>query len=159
MRDLLDFEPTGTATDLAGALTHLAGVLHRRSIVFLVSDFEAPVETLASVGVDTQPGFLTPLRKLASKHEVIAVRLTDPREQELPRVGILEVRDPETGQTVVLDTSSKRTRRAYFESAQEHKTNVDRALRSAGVDCIDISTSEPFVPALANYFHMREMRR
>ncbi|MFG0256717.1 MAG: DUF58 domain-containing protein [Phycisphaerales bacterium JB043] len=159
MRDLLDFEPTGTGTDLAGAISHLSGVLHRRSIVFLVSDFEAPVESLASVGVDTQLGFLTPLRKLASKHEVIAVRLTDPRERELPRVGILEVRDPETGQTVVLDTSSGRTRRAYLESSQDHHASVDRALRSASVDCIDISTDEPFVPALANYFHMREMRR
>jgi uncharacterized protein (DUF58 family) len=159
IRDLLDFEPRGTGTDLHGALMHLSGVLHRRSIVFLVSDFEAPVESLDSVGVDATPGFMQPLRRLASKHEVIAIRLTDPRERELPRVGLLEVRDPETGQVVVLDTASRRTRRAYAESAVEHRKLVDAAMRSTGVDCLDVSTDAPFVPVLARYFQMRELRR
>jgi len=151
MRELLSFDPKGHATDLNEALAELNRVLRRRAIVFVVSDFQAPIEG--------DGGMLTPLRMLAARHEVVGVVISDPREHELPRAGLLDVRDPETGRRVVLDTSSRRVRRDFEARAARRREALASALRLARVDQVDVSTERPFVHDLARYFLSRERRR
>jgi uncharacterized protein (DUF58 family) len=150
MRDLLDFEPAGRGTDLPGALLHLDKILTQRAIVFLISDLLAPVEGPG--------GLANPLRRLASRHDVVTIRLTDPRDAELPRVGLVRAMEPESGRHVLLDASSRAVRRAYRAAASRHEAELDRALRGARVDRIDCATDRPFVHDLIRYFRLRETR-
>ncbi len=150
MRDLLHFEPAGRGTDVPGALLHLDKVLTQRAIVFLISDLLVPI--------DGPDGIANPLRRLASRHDVVAVRLTDPRDAELPRVGLVRAQEPETGRVALIDASSRAVRRAWREAAIRHDASLDRALRAARVDRIDCSTDRPFIHDLIRYFRLRETR-
>ncbi len=151
MRELLAFEPRGRGTDLAGTIEHLDRVLTKRAIVFLVSDFLAPVQG--------NVGFAKPMQLLGRRHDTIAVVVGDQRERELPRVGLVQTVDPETGQARVIDTSSVRGRRAYTRAHDQQKEAMGRAFMQAGVDRIDVSTDRPFVNELMRYFQLRERRR
>jgi uncharacterized protein (DUF58 family) len=146
MRELLHFEPAGKGTDIAGALDHLGRVLTKRSIVFVVSDFVAPEYSRS-------------LRALSQRHEVIGVSVMDPRERELPAVGIVEMADPETGERVVVDASSRRVRAAYAKGFDDVQAARRRALMLAKADSIEVRTDRPFVAELVKYFKMREARR
>ena len=150
LRELLNFEPRSRGTDLGGALSHLGRVLTRRGIVFLLSDF------LIADGSDT---FDRPLRMLSRRHEVIAVHISDPREQELPNVGLVRIRDPETGEARWLDTASHRVRDAYAATALQRDAKLERALARAKVDRIRLRTDEPAADSLLRYFHVKERRR
>ena len=151
MRDMLDFHPQGHGTDIPAALKSLRTVLRRRALIFLISDFLAPASGEA--------GFDRPLRRLAMRHEVIAVRITDPRDREVPPSGLIRTIDPESGRTAWIDTSSGRVRRALAARAAAHDAAISSTLRRARVDRIDIDTSRPFVPDLARYFELRERGR
>ncbi|MBL9030886.1 MAG: DUF58 domain-containing protein [Phycisphaerae bacterium] len=146
LRELLSFEPRGRGTDLAGAADVLGGVLTRRALVFVVSDF------LAS-------GWETRMRVLRRRHEVIALTLSDPRERSLPKAGLVEVTDPETGARAVVDCASRAARAGFERAWQESEAAVRTALDRARVGRIALSTDEPFVPALIAYFTARERRR
>lgn len=146
LRELLSFEPRGRGTDLAGAADVLGGVLTRRALVFVVSDF------LAS-------GWETRMRVLRRRHEVIALTLSDPRERSLPKAGLVEVTDPETGARTVVDCASRASRARFERAWQESEAAVRTALDRARVGRITLSTDEPFVPALIAYFNARERRR
>jgi len=151
MRDLLEFEPAGILTDLPLAIDHLSRVLGRHAVVFLISDFQAPAHG--------ERGYAKPLRRLASRHEVVAVRTEDPTELELPDVGLIRVRDPETGRGAMIDTSSGGVRaRARAEALRADK-ELERALRLARADLVRVSTDRPFVRDLEACFRMRERRR
>jgi uncharacterized protein (DUF58 family) len=151
LRDLVGFEPAGRGTDLCVPLVHLAKIHKRRAIVFLVSDFaQAP---------EGENGFAPMLRRAAQRHEVVALRVSDPREATLPRAGLIDVVDPELGRRQLVDTSSSRVRRAYAARAAAHRESVARACRSASCDLVEISTARPFVHDLAVYFERREKRR
>lgn len=151
LRELLNFEPRGTGTDIGGAITHISKMQRRRAIVFLISDFLAPIEG--------ENGFALPLRLMAARHEVIAVTVGDPREHELPSLGLIETVDPESGRVTLLDTSSRRVRRDFAMAAERHDKALDAVFRPAGVDRVRVSTDRPFVRDLAQYFHLRERRR
>ncbi len=151
LRDLVGFEPQGRATDLRVPLEHIARVHKRRAIVFLVSDFSQPTEG--------DRAFAPALRRAARRHEVIAIRVSDPREHLLPPTGLIDAIDPELGRREVIDSSSPRVRRAYHARAAAHRRAVDDACRSARCDIVDVSTAHPFVPVLAAYFERRERRR
>ncbi len=151
LRDLIGFEPISRATDLRVPLEHVTKVHKRRSIVFLISDFAQPAEGSG--------GFAPTLRRAAQRHELIAVRVTDPREHDLPRAGLVDVLDPETGRRELIDTSSSRVRAAYHARAAAHRAAVAAACRSASCDLVDVSTARPFVHDLAVYFERRERRR
>jgi len=146
LRELLNFEPRGTGTVLAGALDHVGRLLKRRSVVFVVSDFVAP-------------DFDQPLRLIGRKHEVIAVSVSDPRERHLPAAGLVELLDAESGQRIVLDTSSRRQRAEFARLAERDDEVLSRLLAKAKVDRIRVSTEKPFVPELMRYFRVRERRR
>jgi uncharacterized protein (DUF58 family) len=146
LRELLNFEPRSRGTDLAGAVDHLARMLRKRALVFLVSDFLAPP-------------FERELRLASKKHELIAVSIADPRETDLPKAGLIELSDAETGERVTIDSSSRRARADYRRLAAEREAALERGLARAKVDRIKISTDKPFVRELERYFHLRERRR
>ena len=149
LRDLLYFEPEGAGTDIAEALGVLNRAVRRRATVFLVSDFRG----------DPPERWLPPLRVAARRHDLIAVRVTDAREHEIPDVGLVELEDAESGTRVRLDTSDRRVREAYRERAQRTHAAASRALRETGVDMVEVTAGEPYDAPLRKFFRMRERRR
>lgn len=149
MRDLLETVPQGRGTDIGAALLELSSILHRRTLIFLVSDFQT----------DDVTGLERILRRLNRRHEVIGVRLSDPREAKLIPIGLVELVDPESGERRVVDTGSRRVRRLWRERHASQRLRVDAMLRGAHVDCVDVSTDRPLVHDLMRYFKLREGRR
>jgi uncharacterized protein (DUF58 family) len=147
IRDLLAFEPEGRGTDLKLALNTVNRVLKRSSIVFLISDFLAPPESYRSV-----------LQVSNRRHDVIAVNVTDPREEEWPKVGLLALEDAETGQTQWVDTSSRNWRESFAERVNELTTARERVFRKAKVDRINITTDAEYVTPLTKFFERRTRR-
>src|SRR5262245_31686235 len=145
IRDVLFFEPAHKGTSLREGLDHLNRVLRRRAIVFLFSDF---------LDLDYDKIF----RRTARRHELIAARLADPREEELPDVGLVELEDAETGRRLLVDTSSAPLRRAYLEQGRGRADACRRLARSAGVDVIEASTDGGHLDELVRFFRRREKR-
>jgi uncharacterized protein (DUF58 family) len=143
VRDLLARDPAGRGTDLGGALRFAQRVLKRRGIVAVVSDFQAE-------------GYERALGVLRRRHDVVALHLHDPREENVPAVGLVAFADPETGQRVIADTSRPEVRRALrapgFATAQA-------VFRKTRVDALALSTGESYERALSGFFKARERRR
>ncbi len=131
---------------LADGLRQAARALRRRSLVFLISDF------LAAGGWDR------PLQELVRRHDVVAVWITDPAERDLPDVGGLPVRDPETGAQVWVDTSDPRLRQTYRDLAARQHEQVAATLRNAAVDVLELSTAEPLLHPLLRFITFRRRR-
>jgi uncharacterized protein (DUF58 family) len=145
VRDILFFQPQNTGTALATALNYINRILHRRSIVFVLSDF---------LDVD----FTRAFKQTARRHDLIAIRLTDPLEERLPPAGLVEMEDPETGGRYLLDASSQAVRTA-FEQASHERTRELRALsRAAQADLIDVATDGNHLDALVHFFGVRARR-
>jgi len=142
VRELLYRGPVGRGTDISLAVDYVSSLLHRRSIVFLLSDFQ-------------DRGYERLLRVAGRRHELIAVTATDPRELELPNAGLIEVEDAETGEAFLLDTGSKKLRAQYASRAAALRDERRQALRAAQVDAIEVSTAEPYVTPLLAYFNRR----
>ena len=151
LRDLFAHAPQGRGTDIAAALEHVLRVQRRRAIVVLVSDFLVPAG--AEVGVARG------LRVLSQKHDVVAVRLVDPREEALPAVGLLRVVDAETGQPALVDTSSKAVREAFARRARSRSARAEAALKQARVDHVTLRTDEDYVEPLSTFFLRRARQR
>ena len=145
IRDLLNFKPDQTRTDIAQALDYLGRITHRKAVVFLVSDFLAE-------------GYEKRLGIVARRHDLIAISITDPREKELPKVGLIELEDAETGETVVVDSGSAQVRRRYEASGREQDERLAESFRSSGVDHIPVMTGRDHVRDLVRFFRARERR-
>jgi uncharacterized protein (DUF58 family) len=145
IRDVLFFQPKKRGTSLQNALDYLNKVMHRRVIVFLLSDF-------------LDEGFEKSLKRSGRRHDLVAVRITDPREEELPPVGLLELEDAETGQRLLLDTSSRAVREAFAERARQRRESLRALTRSARVDLIEVATDGSHLDALIRFFRLRERR-
>lgn len=139
-------EPERSVADLGESLRMVAKTIRRRSLLFVVSDFQA------------KDGWEQPLRELVRRHEVIAVWVTDPAERELPDVGGLFVRDPETGEQVWVDTSDRRLRESYRSLVVAQEQKIRRAFRLAMVDVLELSTAEPLVGPLLRFITRRKRR-
>jgi uncharacterized protein (DUF58 family) len=146
LRELLYHEPRRRGTDIAAALEYLAHVQRKRAVVFVVSDFR-------------DEGFQRALSVAGRRHDLIAVRLGDPREQELPPLGFLGLEDPETGERVVVNTSSTAFQSAFRAQNELRGASLDRALKKSKVDAIQIRTGEPYVKPLMRFFRERARRR
>jgi uncharacterized protein (DUF58 family) len=146
LRELLYHRPEGRGTDIAVALEYLTHVQRKKAVTFLVSDFR-------------DDGFEKALAVAGRRHDLIAVRLADAREQELPPVGLIELEDPETGERVVVDTSSPSFRSAFRSVNGRRRAALNRALRRSRVDVIDIETGRPYVKPLMRFFEDRMRRR
>lgn len=152
LRELLGGEPSGAGTAFVRALETMGSVLHQRSIVFLASDFLPP----PGASFDD---LARPLAVLSRRHDVIALRASDPSERTLPKVGLIELADPETGERVLFDTSSRKLRKRHAQLAAEQRAESDRLLARTGIDVVDLSTDRPFGIELEHYFRARERRR
>lgn len=145
IRELLAHEPVGNGTDIAGALEYFRHVQRRRCTAFLVSDFQ-------------DDGWEQAIRVVRRKHDLVAIDVGDRRELELPDVGLLEMRDAESGELVLLDTSSKSVRNAWTKQANE---DADRRLgwmRRHRIDRLPLQTGESFVETLSAFFRQRGAR-
>ena len=145
LRDLFAHQARHRGTDLDDALDHVLRVQRRRAIVILVSDFLVPDD--ADLG--------RRLRVVSQKHDVVAVRLVDPREEALPAVGLLRVVDAETGRPGTVDTSSARVRRAFADRAAARAARAEATLRQARVDHVTLRTDADYVEPLAAFFRRR----
>ncbi|MGH7564078.1 MAG: DUF58 domain-containing protein [Gemmatimonadota bacterium] len=146
VRDILTFDPPARGTDLTGAIEFLARVLHRRSVIFVLSDF-----------LDT--GYGRVLGALAARHDVVALVLSDRRDRVLPDVGLIEVVEPESGRRRWLDTGSSRVREAYAEAAAHIDEERGLLFRQTGIDVVDVDTLADYVEPLRRFFERRERRR
>ena len=142
IRELLDTRPEGTGTDIGQALTYFTNMVKKRSICFLLSDFLAD-------------GYEQPLRLAARRHDVIGMHLYDPRERELPAVGLIHARDAESGRMEWVDTSSKRVRRKYAEWYDRHQGYFKSAFSQSGADSMSLETTEDYTKALLRFFKSR----
>ena len=147
IRDLLAFEPTGRGTDLKLGLDMINHVLKRRSIVFLISDFLAPPESYRSI-----------LQVSNRRHDVIATVLSDPREWEIPNVGLLALEDAETREIQWVDTGSRRWRETFTKRIRALHEGRERVFRRSKVDRINISTEGDYVLPLTAFFEKRVQR-
>jgi uncharacterized protein (DUF58 family) len=157
IRDVLAFEPLGRGTDIPAALDYAARLLSHRGVIFLMSDFAPPADTAPNG--DQTAGWEKTFRTVARRHDVIAVHVSDAREQELPDVGLIVVRDPETGGEYVVDTGRRQLRERYRARIVAENDSVQRFFRKLGVDQIHVRTDEPFVGPLLSFFRRRERQR
>lgn len=145
IRELLFAEPQRSRTDLAPAAAFLGNVMKKRAVVFVLSDF-------------LDVGFELPLRMLGRKHDVIALSLNDPREHELPAVGIVGLEDAESGRLVYVDTSDRRLREAFAGNGRARRAERTKALTRLHIDTVELRTDRPYVPALLALFNARTRR-
>ncbi len=145
IRELLYFSPEGKKTSLAAGLEYVAKVLKRRGIVFLVSDF-----------IDS--GWERMLSVAARKHDLIALVLSDPREEELPPVGLVALEDAETGERLIVDAANREFRRIYAGRARAFRENLMRTFRRYEIDFIPIRNGRPYLIPLMKFFKERERR-
>jgi uncharacterized protein (DUF58 family) len=143
--ELLYYKPQGKGTDITTALEYLRKVTTRQTVCFLVSDFMAK-------------GYERALKVAAKRHDLIAVSVSDPRERGMPSVGLVELEDPESGEIVLVDTRDKRLRENFSRLARRREAERENFLHSNGVDCIKVSTSEPYMKPLMRFFKARERR-
>jgi len=145
VREVLAAEETRRGTDIAGALRFLNQIQKRRAVVFVISDFMAP-------------DYERELRVASKRHDVVCCRIGDPREDTLPDAGLVEVQDPETGDVVVLDTSSRALREAFAAEATREQEALTRRFRKLKVDLLSMSTDRPFVDDVHRLFRKRQVR-
>jgi len=145
IREILFYKPKEAATDLSTALEYLSKVIKRRSIAFMISDF-------LSEGYDKS------LQVANKKHDLIAVSVTDPREISLPDAGMIDLEDAETGETILVDTSSAGLRSGFFNESMKERTKKTDFFKSIGVDHIDIMTDRSYVQPITKFFKMRAKR-
>ncbi|OHB45627.1 MAG: hypothetical protein A2094_01835 [Planctomycetes bacterium GWE2_41_14] len=145
IRELLCSQPTGKGTNISVALEYLNKITHRRTISFVVSDFIANDYSHA-------------VRIANKRHDMIAITIADPREQELPNVGFIELRDAESGEILLLDTADSLARKEFGALNNRRMQEQSRLFRSMGVDEILINTNRHHVEPIVRFFRMREKR-
>lgn len=145
IRELINFQPTGTGTDIGGALRYLNNMIKKKSICFMISDF---------IGM----GYEDALKVASKKHDLAALRIMDPREAEMPDVGLARFVDAETGEVSLMDTSNANLRRDYNLWWKQTDRRVNELLNRSGVDHTLLRTDQPYVQPLLNLFKRRERR-
>ncbi|MFQ5449052.1 MAG: DUF58 domain-containing protein [Nitrospinaceae bacterium] len=145
IRTILDFQPQGRGTDLNLPLEYLLNIQKRKTVTFLISDFQAR-------------GYETTLRLVKQKHDLIALLIIDPRERELPNVGLIHLEDAETGETILVDTADPETTRRFARRVQKNIREMKSLFNSAGIDIIEVRTDHSLVEPLIRYFKIREKK-
>lgn len=145
IRELVDFKASSNKTDIAGALRYLTNVIKKRSTVFVISDF-------------IDEGYENAMKIARGKHDLIALRISDQREAEMPNVGLIQLLDNETGQKRWIDTSDDALRYAYKVNFARKQQEINAILRRAGVDFADIRCDLDYVPPLMKLFRKRGTR-
>jgi uncharacterized protein (DUF58 family) len=184
VREMLLFQPRRRGTDISGALGFLNHVLHRRAMVFLLTDFLHSFEAAATPPRPSSSSSNAIAKKLEdegrergrggsinsrdvvqelgltnTRHDVVCLHLHDPRESTLPDAGLLTIEDAETGELLELDSHRNAVRERFAAVNAERLAELDRALIRTGVDTLRLNTAEPFAPALQRFFEIRRGRR
>jgi uncharacterized protein (DUF58 family) len=145
IRDVLFYQPQYAGTSLRAGLDYLNRVLHRRSIVFLLSDFR-------------DRDYESVLKRTGRRHDLVAVSISDAREEELPPIGLVELEDAETGARYLVDTNHPQTRADYAHAAAARRLGLRQLTRSASIDLIEVRTDGSHLDALIRFFRLRERR-
>ncbi len=147
IRELIGFVPESNGTAISEAVRYFTGVNKKRCTAFLISDF---------LNAKSDDEALSDALKIASsRHDIIALKVSDPRERELPNIGLVELQDAETARKVLIDTSSAAVRRHYAEAWNEREAKTLDLLRHKRIDIADISTDSDYVAELIKLFHKR----
>jgi uncharacterized protein (DUF58 family) len=146
IREVLAFQPTGKGTNIAVALEYFNSVIKKRSICFILSDFMSKE-------------FDRPLKIASKKHDLVALRIHDTREDTLPNVGLVPMQDTETEKMIFVDTSSKKVRDNFAKNRLQVTEKLRKLFPASGVDLIDITTGTDYVKPLINFFKTRGSRR
>lgn len=142
---LLTYEPVSRKTDLNISLKYISKILKKRNVVFIVSDYFSD-------------DFSVPLKVLKKKNDVIAIKIIDKREKEIPDVGYIHLEDEETGEQIVVDTSDKTFRDNYYNLIKEHDKRLEKLFRKYKIDFIEILTDEEYSKPLKKFFKIRRFR-
>jgi len=145
IREILGYQPKKKKTQLSGALEYLYRVQTRTSIIFLISDF-------------MDEGYEKALKILSRKHDVIAIHIHDRLEQELPKIGLLELADRETGKTLLVDTASPRFQKRFRQHAEEKQIALEKLFKRLQIDWIDIPANASYIDPLFRFFKSREKK-
>lgn len=145
IRELLTTEPEGTGTDISEALSYVNRLLNRRAIVVMASDFQ-------------DKSYNKQLKITNKKHDLVSIFINDKLEDELPDLGLIPLKDAETGQEVLVDTSSKKVRQAYQKRRIKEKEQIRNQFLRMKIDTIELHTNESYVQPLMNFFHRRARR-
>jgi len=145
VREILYYKPKRKSTRLQAGLEYLHRMLTRTAVIFVISDF-------------MDSGYEKALKILSRRHDVIAIHLKDRRESELPSVGLMEVEDCETGQTMMVDSSDPGLQKHFKKKAEEREEKLDRLFKTIGVDKIEIAAETSYVEPLMKFFKIREKR-
>jgi uncharacterized protein (DUF58 family) len=145
IREMLYFEPKGRGTDLAGALEYMNKLITRRAVAFVISDFFTG-------------DFTRPLTVSARRHDMVALPIVDPAEEELPDVGVILLEDPETGEQIEVNTSKSAITRNYAELSALRTKELNSMFGSRGIDMVSLRTDKDYLPVLRNFFDRRGRR-
>ncbi|WP_407282191.1 DUF58 domain-containing protein [Methanolobus sp. WCC1] len=143
--NMVSYEPLEKRTDIMKSMESISKMLKRRSIVFVISDF-------------ISDDFSRPLNIMKNRHDIVALRVMDAREQELPDVGLIELEDEETGEQLLVDTSDEEIRMRYAELVKEHNESLQKLFRKLKIDMVDLVTDEPYEAALNKFFKTRKIK-
>ncbi len=146
LRDLYFFKPKSQGTNVSVAIDHLRGLLKKRATIFVFSDFQ-------------DDGYAMSLKAMSKKHDVVAVVIQDPAELDLPALGLVDLKDAETGAVVTIDSASADFRRAYRSHVEKVRADRDRELRQSNIDRVEVVSGEDFMEPLIAYFRKKNARR
>lgn len=142
IRELINFEPSSKKTDLSVGLKYLSKIQKRKATVFILSDFRSK-------------SFLNPLKIISRKHDLIALKFSDPAEYNLPKIGLVKFKDLETGKELLINTSSKSARKKYHDNQLKFDENIKLNFRKLNIDFADIDTGQDYIKPLMNLFERR----
>ena len=147
IRELIDFQPEERGTDITETIRYMTNAIKKRCTAFVISDF-----------MDDNPELELALSIANNKHDVVALKIYDEREKELPPIGMLKLKDAETGNYIIVDSSSRKIRKNYSSWWNNHMTKLDSMLKKCGVDYVAISTQEDYVKSLMTLFKKRAIK-
>jgi len=142
---ILSYKPRNKNTNIENALIYLNKLCKRKSLVFLISDFQ-------------DKNFDRLIKATANKHDLVCIKISDPKEQSIPKNGIFALQDAETGKLINIDFSSKEVQKEYYKNLKLHNDYLDEIFKTAKLDVIDISTDKPYIPELIKFFKAREIK-
>jgi len=145
IRTILNYQPEGRLTDLNIPLEYLLKIQKRKCIAFLISDFQAT-------------NYETNVKLARQKHDLVAISISDPRERDLPKIGLINLRDSESGETLLIDTDNREMTKLLTSYEREKRGKFKKLFRSIGVDTIEIDTDGSLVEPIIRYFKIREKR-
>lgn len=148
IREIIELKPEGTGTDIAGALRYLTNAIKKKCTAFVLSD-------MLDVNPDCSPRYEEALKVAANRHDLSFIEIHDPREREIPDLGLVDVKDSETGECRWVNTSSIRTRREYAAWFAAVREESERLLRRYSIDSVSIATDQDYVKGLMTFFQTR----